>query len=459
MGNKPLFIKKEQGHQKTLYVPESLFKKWVEHHTFPNKISLGAKTVSCQVAPHYDKKNEYLVSEDLWEELMIPYDGPVHLFEHEQVVYLGPLVGIFTAGFTNNLIRPIGDRSLLFAKLLSTDRKVGAFYFIFGANHIDWENGTINGYFYKKDGWKQIVVPFPNVVYDRLPNRRTEKLQASKNVRERLQNDYLIPWFNPSFFDKWEINQKLVSDQVTEHLLPKNYLNPTQQQVEELLDEYNHVYFKPAKGSLGIGIQQVIKLNDDPFYYCRFREKGQNRLRRYSSLKRLLHQQFPNGFKNMIAQQGIHLIRWQNNPIDFRLHTNKDENGKWQVSALAAKIAGPGSVTTHVKSGGEVKTVHEIFKETGTHSNLLTKLKEAALLLSERIDHTMEGFVGEIGFDLGIDKSGEIWMFEANSKPGRTIFYHPKLKHDDLLSRRLPLAYAVYLFKQSITQPGRIYSS
>ncbi len=29
--------------------------------------------------------------------------------------------------------------------------------------------------------------------------------------------------------------------------------------------------------------------------------------------------------------------------------------------------------------------------------------------------------VGELGFDIGIDKSGNIWMFEANAKPGRSI--------------------------------------
>lgn len=459
MTKKFLVIRKESNHNNTLFVPHYLFKRWVEQKSFPNKINLGTKTASCKVAPHPEKKEEYLLSQDLWEQLMVPHESPVHLIVHEDSIHIGPIVGIFTAGFTNSLMRPIGERSLLFAKLLSTNKKEGAYYFVFGANHINWENATINGYFFTKDGWKQIEVPFPNAIYDRLPNRRTEKLHTSREVKEKLQNDYLIPWFNPGFFDKWEINQKLINDNVVNAHLPVNYLNPSEKEIEELLEKYNHVYFKPAKGSLGLGIQQVIKFNDEPYYYCRFRDKDQNRLRRYSSLKRLLRQQFPQGFKNMIVQQGIHLIKWQNNAIDFRIHTNKDDEGNWQVSALAAKIAGPGSVTTHVKSGGEVKTVFEIFNETRTNPKLLKDLKETALLLSERIDHTIEGFVGEIGFDLGIDKNGDIWMFEANSKPGRTIFYHPKLKLDDLLSRRLPLAYGVYLSKKAILEPGRIYSS
>jgi len=152
----------------------------------------------------------------------------------------------------------------------------------------------------------------------------------------------------------------------------------------------------------------------------------------------------------IIDQQGIKLLKWNNNPIDFRIHTNKDEKGNWCVSAIAAKIAGTGSITTHVKSGGEVKTPKEIFQDIDANPTIIKRLHTTALLLSKIIDEKMAGFIGEIGFDFGVDQNEHVWMFEANSKPGRTIFSHPKLKLDDLISRRLPLQYAVHLFKQSV---------
>ena len=43
----------------------------------------------------------------------------------------------------------------------------------------------------------------------------------------------------------------------------------------------------------------------------------------------------------------------------------------------------------------------------------------------------MSGHIGEIGFDLGIDQTGAIWMFEANSRPGREIFQHVSLKNQN----------------------------
>ena len=80
------------------------------------------------------------------------------------------------------------------------------------------------------------------------------------------------------------------------------------------------------------------------------------------------------------------------------------------------------------------------------------KLTTAAITLSKSIENHLDGIIAEIGFDFGLDKHGQVWMFEANSKPGRSIFSHPKLKEFELLTRKLSLDYAIYLAEQSITQ-------
>lgn len=459
MEHQVLPLKKETKRSQTIFVPIEVFKQYVERVQFPNTLSFGSKTVQCKVAPHPEKKNEYLLCSDLWDKLHIPHEGNIHLLEKDQTLYIGPLVGIFTAGFTQFHLRPIGERSLFFAKLLSVEKMVGAYYFVFGSHQIDWENGTVNGYFYTDQGWKKSLVPLPNVVYDRVPNRKVENLDVAKEVKERLQSEYDIPWFNPGFFNKWNIHQLLIDDVEAKMHLPDSYFQPTFNDIQELLERHKHVYIKPANGSLGLGIQQLIQKKDEPLVYCRFRNKDENRLRRYSTLKRLLRHQFPTGLNEMIAQQGIHLITWNNNPIDFRVHTNKGKDGKWCVSAIAAKIAGTGSITTHVKSGGEVKTVNELLHEIGANPEIVIKIHKTSLLLSEKIDDKMAGFVGEIGFDIGVDENDHVWMFEANSKPGRTIFSHPKLKSDDLQSRKLPLEYAVYLFKQAIEKQPELVNA
>ncbi|MGZ4162161.1 MAG: YheC/YheD family protein, partial [Neobacillus sp.] len=104
----------------------------------------------------------------------------------------------------------------------------------------------------------------------------------------------------------------------------------------------------------------------------------------------------------------------------------------------------------------DIKTLEEIFpKEL---SVLYTeKLTTAALLLSKALERNIEGIIGEIGFDLGIDKNGDVWLFEANSKPGRSIFSHPELKDFDLLTRKLSIAFAVFLTEQSLLHPEELY--
>jgi YheC/D like ATP-grasp len=191
----------------------------------------------------------------------------------------------------------------------------------------------------------------------------------------------------------------------------------------------------------------------DQVYYCRYKnEAHQNKLQRFSSLEAMMNHVFRNRtLENLIVQQGIPLIRFEKRPADFRVHTNKDSQGNWQVTAIAAKIAGAGSVTTHIKNGGSVKTLKELFSDQEKAEEIEQKLSIAAIILSKSMEKHLDGIIAEIGFDFGIDKHGHVWMFEANSKPGRSIFSHPKLKEFELLTRKLSLDYAIYLAEQSIT--------
>lgn len=106
-----------------------------------------------------------------------------------------------------------------------------------------------------------------------------------------------------------------------------------------------------------------------------------------------------------------------------------------------------------MNSGGMVKTLEEIFPNTAKRETVLARLRDAALTLSRCLDETSDTLIGEIGFDFGVDEQGNIWMFEANSKPGRSIFKHPGLKEADERTALLPLAYAVHLSKTAIIDP------
>lgn len=425
-----------------------------------SKIAFGNKVLDVTCAPHPKGRNVIVLSNDIQKELLMPnLSAPLHVFTDQQTLFIGPLIGILTSGFTPYPLRPIGERSMFFAKLLSVNKMVGALPFVFGEEHIDWDNGLINGYFFVDDGWKTMKVPFPNVVYDRLPNRRTERMSELRSLKARMQTDYLIPWYNPGFFSKLDVFERLQQDERASVYLPETHQFSSFSIIERMLSNYGNVYVKPANGSLGLGIHQILfdKLTGD--YYCRYRDQeGINKLTKFDSLEKLMKKVFhKRNLTHMIVQQGINLLRFEKRLIDFRVHTNKDEYGQWQVAALAAKIAGQGSVTTHVNNGGVVKSLDELFEDKDEREMYEKQLSEASLLLSSILEKNMEGIIGEIGFDLGIDKTGRIWLFEANSKPGRSIFKHPKLKNFDLLTRKLSLSFGIFLAEKAITAPEEIF--
>lgn len=424
------------------------------------RVAYGTLAVELHGIAHPKGKNILVISEDIAVKLRLPnLKTPLHLFMHEHTLYLGPLVGIFTSGFTPFPLRPIGERSLFFSKLLSVEKLVGAHAFVFGEEHINWENGTIEGLFYLESGWQKITVPFPNVIYDRLPNRRSEKKESNLSVKERLQKEYLIPWYNPGFFNKMDVYERLQQDSASAVYLPETHPFTSFSMIESMLADYGHVFIKPINGSLGFGIHQIIFDRESQAYFCRYRERnGENKLRKYQTLEALFKHIFKNrSLSHMLVQQGIHSLRVNKQTVDFRIHTNKDNEGNWQITAIAAKVASPGSVTTHINNGGMIKTMQEIFHSPEQEKEAVKKLKKACLTLSHALETYMEGIIGEIGFDMGIDRDGNVWLFEANSKPGRSIFKHPHLKAFDLLTRRLSLDFSIFLTEQTIVNPEEVF--
>ena len=267
-----------------VYCPQELLQDKVL-----KRIAFGSKAIEVDFIPHPKSRDSIVIGKEIQKLLLFPdFAIRLHVFVEEHVLNIGPLVGIFTAGFTPFPLRPIGDRTNFFSKLLSVKSKVGAIPFVFGEQHINWDNGTINGYFYHNHNWQTIEVPFPHVIYDRLPNRKSERNPKLAEVRERLQKDYLIPWYNPGFFSKLDVYERLQQDNSVAIYLPETHPFTSFSLIEDMLSKYGHIYLKPINGSLGLGIHQILYDKIQTEYYCRYQDRdGVNRLRKFSTLEGL----------------------------------------------------------------------------------------------------------------------------------------------------------------------------
>ncbi|WP_135549092.1 YheC/YheD family endospore coat-associated protein [Paenibacillus cymbidii] len=341
---------------------------------------------------------------------------------------IGPLIGILTNTLPGSA-NPFGSRSGFVREFMHTCHGK-AFYIGFSPGQVDWEEEVVVGYVPGEGGrWVRKTTPLPDVVYNRLTSRTAEKSMSMDQFKNRFVRRK-IPFFNWSFFDKWDVYRLLQGEEINRHV-PDSINSPKTEDIQRMLEKHRFVYLKPTAGSLGIGIYRLT-YNPGRGYFARFHRGGTNMLLRFPRFEGLvsLLQRHNVRLVNYVVQQGIRLIEIDNCPIDFRFHMMKNGNNQWVPVGIGAKKAGRGSVTTHVRTGGQLMTPEYVLGRAfgGKADQLLQNAKDVSVKLAEAIEKNYPHSLVELGFDLGIDQNERVWMFEANAKPGRSIFKHPSLK-------------------------------
>ncbi|KYP82167.1 YheC/YheD family endospore coat-associated protein [Ferroacidibacillus organovorans] len=285
------------------------------------------------------------------------------------------------------------------------------------------------------------------VVYNRLGTRKDESQSAVVQCKQML-DARKIPYFNPSFLSKRDVSIWLHQDDQASALLPDTTSHFSEDDVKEFLKRYPLVFIKPTDGSFGEGIVRIA------------REAGrvvmaERRGRRvvsttFESISALAKHVTRTRSATCVLQEGIQLRSVQGCPTDFRVHLCKDGEGQWRIAGSAAKIARRDAITTHVYSGGHVDAAEQVLRGWyGARAlTMRERIDQSAITIGRALERFVSGSLGELGLDMGISADDRIVLFEANAKPGRTIFHHPSLKNQAAASRRMLLSFAA-----SLTRP------
>jgi hypothetical protein len=184
--------------------------------------------------------------------------------------------------------------------------------------------------------------------------------------------------------------------------------------LQNMLRTYSTAYIKPDIGRHGNGVIRVKKLNDSESEIS----YGQKTIRCsleivYSEIKKILHPQ-----KKYIIQQGIELATYHHRPFDVRVVLQKPLN-RWQLSWMSAKIAPrKTSVVTNVAKGAKDVKLIKTLQGADQSLNLFEVLRElidVSYQIVQKLDFHFPLKI--VGLDMGIDKKGNIWFIEANTKP------------------------------------------
>ncbi|WP_028546156.1 YheC/YheD family protein [Paenibacillus taiwanensis] len=437
--------------EKMIYVSHTLLKQLKLSNKRSIRLRLGRASIPVTLKPIKKAGKHLYISSGIRTTVKVPKAGSVFLLnETDGHIQLGPLIGILSDASIRTATSPFGSRTGFIKQILRAGHNK-AYVFAFAPRDINWSNETVFAYFLNEyGGWVRKTVPLPDVVYNRLPSRRAETSTGINNLRERFIRKK-IPFFNWSFFNKSDVYALLEGEQDANRYVPESVMNPNSDTIKEMLERHQFVYYKPTAGSLGIGIYRLTYLTKKG-YFARYTNNGKNvllRFKHFSSLMRMLEGRHGRQLRGYVVQQGVRLAEIDGCPIDFRFHMHKNGDDQWVVVGIGAKKAGKGSVTTHVKNGGQLMAPKQALERTfGERADeVLDRAKEVAIELAEAIERNHPHLIGELGFDLGIDRDEHVWMFEANAKPGRSIFKHPSLRIEGRSSIEHILEHCLFLSK------------
>lgn len=345
-----------------------------------------------------------------------------------------PVLAILTVEDELQLFR--GNRSN-FADLLQTGKELGFITYVVTTKDLLLNKRRVKGYAYAEDTntWHQRQFPLPDIIYNRIPYREDEIQPTVRRKLAAIAQHPAIRLFNPKFFDKWSLFEWLKLSKSTQPFIPGTRKLMSAAGLKRMLAKYPYLYLKPIGGKAGMGIMTIRLQPEKPKpYRLRVQAKKKSVTYRCSTLStlwtRIKKQSSGTAY---IAQQGIELASFHDRRFDLRALVQKNRLGQWDLTGIGARVAGPNSITTHVPRGGSIEEPEKLLVTAfGSEQarRILVRVKQTALLIAKQIERGSKSTLGEMSMDLGIDVGGNVWFFEANSKPMK--FDEPHIRKKSL---------------------------
>jgi hypothetical protein len=321
---------------------------------------------------------------------------------YERSKQKGPLIGILTA---RNRQGEIAGNGALFIELQKKLLTQNAVSFIFTQDGVN-EN-SIDGYMFlpEKNAWKRITFPFPDLVYNRIPFRKSEQDSNSQHFFSLLREKN-IPFFNPCFIDKYELYCLLKDHPILKNHIPLTILANHKKRLSAFLINHESIYLKPSQSARGKGIFRLSLEENEQIQLASI-----NLCKSYRSFdsfwldwkKELIDRKY-------LAQKEIHPDLYKGKRFDFRILAHAEKDG-FIVTGVGIRQSQEQQITTHIPTGGKLLPYHLL--QTEEHDRFIQMaVKQTGKALSDQF-----GYFGEFSIDAGIDQSGNYYIYEVNSKP------------------------------------------
>ena len=238
--------------------------------------------------------------------------------------------------------------------------------------------------------------------------------RENKEIMDFLRKNTFLSDNRRNVVTKEMLQNILSEDDQFSHLMIPTYKIKTFKDMHNYLTTYNKIVLKPGRGLRGKGIYIIEKMDKDSFRIGYSKNKWDADLH-------VLEEFFDNTFKgkNYILQKYVTSRTPQGDPFDCRIHVEKGGTGKWEIAKIYVRIGIGQSVISNVNQGGGISDPKEFLK--ANFGDQRKEIYQHLLKLGKEIPEKMEQLRGthimSLGLDIGIDKSGKLYLFEVNDGP------------------------------------------
>ncbi|HEX6923376.1 MAG TPA: YheC/YheD family protein [Bacillales bacterium] len=436
-------IQPTAGQTNVIFLGKQLYESWKLGSFSDLKLKCGPvkQPVSC-ISDSNINKDQLICDPQLLQQFHLPAEPqPLRLtFDSEnEVLEIGPVVAVLTLlkgnAFEGSLVSYCEE-------LARYSEKEHVLFYVFTLR--DWRRDSVVGYVRRHNSWDRRELPPPNVIHNRIGQRRLEQLPATERFFQSLPEKN-IAVFNARFLDKWEVHEKLAAHPELIPYIPETVLYENKKSLKDLVEQYPCVFLKPAAGSQGKQIFRIHrKENHFELDYTTFNGDIERHFSTFEELYRTVWSRIQQ--QQYIIQQGLSLLEFRKRPLDFRMLCNKGQTGDWKVVSGVARVSDEEQFVSNLAQGGKSYPVRDVLQETfhEKHARQIRKLLgELALETANLISLETEGLYGELGIDLALDQQGKPWILEVNTKPSKDL--DPSREQSVRPSARAVIDYSCYL--------------
>ncbi|EDL63226.1 YheC/YheD family endospore coat-associated protein [Bacillus sp. SG-1] len=392
--------------------------------------AFAGETVSLRIGlSQFETITSYETTDRDCCELVFPENHPIqlsgffnfatHFSEKENTVTLGPVIGVITDTDTSG--KPvIGRLEKYYEELQRFTKMQGGLFFLTGSSLLKRQKGYL---FNDEEGeWFQSSIPLPDILYNRIHSRKTDRSEALKSLISHMENQSVFV-FNTSYLTKDYVYELLSQE---EYLL--EYLPPTEifslSGLRRLIEHHQDLFIKHIAGSQGKKLLRLTYLEDE---YQLTQNIGDETVQcSFSSLRETAEELAKlKVSSNFIMQETIRLLKFGERALDFRFLCHLVNRQEWKLVSAVARISGDGQFVSNIAQGGELAKPLNILCEFFSAEdafNIYRVMEELALSACTRLAENYPLTLGELGVDLGVDEAGKPWLIEVNSKPSKQTY-------------------------------------